>query len=168
MWIKNSNELYHGGKKGMKWGYNDGKRNGKRTAGSILDEYNYDPPAGYNPAAFGGTWKPSTLGGKNGFVDESGFFYEGDHKTALKKKYNHDLLIKDAEIQTQLAEKRRKNSLSYKVERLVDEAKVSIKRLSDTPNAVIDKGRAKAAELLRKAAAKVDIKTEEPKGSPKR
>lgn len=25
-------ELYHSGKKGMKWGYNDGVRNGKRTA----------------------------------------------------------------------------------------------------------------------------------------
>lgn len=33
MWVKNSDELYHRGKKGMKWGYNDGRRNGKRTAG---------------------------------------------------------------------------------------------------------------------------------------
>lgn len=39
MWIKNSNDLYHSGKKGMKWGYNDGKRNGKRTAGDDVEKY---------------------------------------------------------------------------------------------------------------------------------
>lgn len=36
----NQRSLYHKGTKGMKWGYNDGRRNGKRTAGegeSYLD-----------------------------------------------------------------------------------------------------------------------------------
>lgn len=40
MWNYNytpSNELYHWGTKGMKWGYYDGSRNGKRTARS--DKY---------------------------------------------------------------------------------------------------------------------------------
>ena len=33
MYIRGSNkQLIHSGKTGMKWGYNDGKRNGKRTA----------------------------------------------------------------------------------------------------------------------------------------
>lgn len=31
MYYKNT-QLYHSGSKGMKWGYNNGKRNGKRTA----------------------------------------------------------------------------------------------------------------------------------------
>lgn len=34
--------LAHKGKKGMKWGYNDGKRNGKRTAGED-NEYGRTP-----------------------------------------------------------------------------------------------------------------------------
>lgn len=34
MWQYNySDSLAHKGTKGMKWGYNDGERNGKRTAG---------------------------------------------------------------------------------------------------------------------------------------
>ena len=33
-----SGELYHDGTKGMRWGYNDGKKNGKRTAGEIKEE----------------------------------------------------------------------------------------------------------------------------------
>lgn len=32
------NSLSHGGKKGMKWGYNDGKKNGKKTAGDLIKE----------------------------------------------------------------------------------------------------------------------------------
>lgn len=167
MWIKNSNELYHGGKKGMKWGYNDGKRNGKRTAGSILDEYNHEPPEGYNPAAFG-EWKPSTLGGKKGFVDENGIFYEGDSKTATKKKYNHDLLRKDREIRTQLAERRRKKSISYKVDQLVEDAKVSKKRLGDVSKNMVNNGRNKVAELLRSAADKLEDKPKSSNDSRKR
>lgn len=37
IYIKRNNELYHAGKKGMKWGYNDGKPNGKRTADETTD-----------------------------------------------------------------------------------------------------------------------------------
>lgn len=29
------NSLYHAGKKGMKWGFNDGNKNGRRTAASV-------------------------------------------------------------------------------------------------------------------------------------
>lgn len=35
---KHVNSLSHGGKKGMKWGYNDGKRNGKKTAGELVKD----------------------------------------------------------------------------------------------------------------------------------
>ena len=35
--IERNNELYHSGKKGMKWGYNDGEPNGKRTAEEDAD-----------------------------------------------------------------------------------------------------------------------------------
>lgn len=44
MWSYNySDSLEHKGTKGMKWGYNDGKRNGKRTAGeAIKDALGYD------------------------------------------------------------------------------------------------------------------------------
>lgn len=38
--------LAHGGKKGMKWGYNDGKKNGKRTASDIIkDKLGFDERA---------------------------------------------------------------------------------------------------------------------------
>lgn len=39
MWKYNytDNYLAHAGKKGMKWGYNDGKKNGKRTASQKID-----------------------------------------------------------------------------------------------------------------------------------
>lgn len=32
---RKNNKLYHSGKRGMKWGFNDGKKNGNRTAASI-------------------------------------------------------------------------------------------------------------------------------------
>lgn len=43
MWQYNynyqSDELYHWGTKGMKWGYNDGRKNGKKTAGEQHQSY---------------------------------------------------------------------------------------------------------------------------------
>lgn len=43
MWAYNYNcsyddHLMHSGKAGMKWGYNNNKRNGKRVAGEVLDD----------------------------------------------------------------------------------------------------------------------------------
>ena len=37
-YIIKDGELYHKGAKGMKWGYNKGKKNGKRTAGEIFED----------------------------------------------------------------------------------------------------------------------------------
>lgn len=44
--------LAHAGKKGMKWGFNDGKRNGKRTADITLDDLNEWERAKLNPKEF--------------------------------------------------------------------------------------------------------------------
>lgn len=38
LYYKTGGHLAHAGKKGMKWGYNDGNRNGKRTASDILKD----------------------------------------------------------------------------------------------------------------------------------
>lgn len=35
---RSSDYLAHAGKKGMKWGYTDGKKNGKRTAEDVVNE----------------------------------------------------------------------------------------------------------------------------------
>lgn len=37
--VTKKNYLMHKGKKGMKWGFNDGKRNGKRTADDFKNSY---------------------------------------------------------------------------------------------------------------------------------
>lgn len=35
----NDNTISHSGKKGMKWGYSDGEKNGKRTAGDVISDW---------------------------------------------------------------------------------------------------------------------------------
>lgn len=54
--IERNDELSHSGKKGMKWGYNDGKPNGKRTAEEDTDRtinrnnsVKFRNPASLNP-----------------------------------------------------------------------------------------------------------------------
>lgn len=108
MWKYNDTpELSHAGTKGMKWGFNDGGKNGKRTANEKelqkikeqkakergtaqidagLKKRSDAPPKEYQPKM-----KTSTFGKKQGFTDEYGVFYEGTKEQVRQKKYVHDL-----------------------------------------------------------------------------
>lgn len=89
MWQYNytDNYLAHAGKKGMKWGYNDGKKNGKRTAGKdipISDKIDkwYDDTIG---AAGNRAWNKEVATARHD-PNSSGFKYDRDDESYTYRK----------------------------------------------------------------------------------
>lgn len=99
MWVKNSDELYHRGKKGMKWGYNDGKRNGKRTAGDHEEDNEaaelFVEENGRNIVAEGGSY--SFRGYENGYAV---YVNDNDPNSIKRYKYSFNKNSSSEKIET--------------------------------------------------------------------
>lgn len=93
MWVKNPDELYHRGKKGMKWGYNDGKRNGKRTAGDDEDNEAAELFVEENGKNFNGY---SFRGYENGYA-----VYVNDNDPNDIRRYKYSLNKRDSKTVTE-------------------------------------------------------------------
>jgi hypothetical protein len=112
MWVKNSDELYHRGKKGMKWGYNDGRRNGKRTAGdydnSAAEKFVEEYGTNFNGLSFRGY--------ENGYAV---YVSDEDPNKVMRYKYSFDKETTSEKIETTIT-KRTADGKKY-VEEHVDE-----------------------------------------------
>lgn len=87
----NRKSLYHKGTKGMKWGYNEGKRNGKRTAGegeSYLDLLKRVP--GDTPTQYTYNGKTYNISDYESYAGGGGRvqYTNGNHKIWVKNGSN--------------------------------------------------------------------------------
>ena len=108
----------------------------------VLDEAPPRPKTGFNP-----NLRPDTMGGKKGFSDDNGTFYEGTKEQALDEKWKYDHMQYRNKINESLAEKK-SNSLKGRATKEINVATEKVKNAPENVRQAINKGEKKLKELL--------------------
>jgi hypothetical protein len=124
----------------MKWRNTKQKVNIEQTreAARLADFIN-NPPQEYKPQL-----DQSSMGGRQGYVDERGMFFEGGYDHALKKKWKWDLMFSQAKMNDQKKEQTYRSSMK----RHIDDMIKDIGGLKNATEDSIKKGRKWLGRLI--------------------
>jgi len=149
MYTRKNDYLQHDGKKGMKWGYNDGKRNGKRTAGDDVNTVLY-------PTKDLDYYKDAAAAGAAELKDKAKDLADKADKAADNLKYDaqdkYYKLTGDTKKRTQARVNKALNSIgSGKLDDIVQNPSGAMKKAVDNGK----KAAEKALKDLKKKAEKI-------------